>query len=101
MTKCVFRGCVRCATRFHCNHDTGELQHLCEEHYALQEPGLANWPRKIYRRERPLCREALLLLAEGEGISIAEMCLLVDRHEFYVSKNMRTQLRKMVQEVLV
>ena len=34
--------CDRKATRYHCNHDTGINEHLCERHYSAWEPGLAN-----------------------------------------------------------
>jgi hypothetical protein len=34
--KCKY--CNKKATRYHCNHETLELEYLCEEHYRKWHP---------------------------------------------------------------
>lgn len=42
MMKRKCKVCGKEATRYHCNHETRELENLCEVHYAEFHPSLAN-----------------------------------------------------------
>jgi len=49
----------------------------------------------IYRRERPICRKALLSLCQEYSCSLQE---LLDHSRISLSKNLRTQAKKMIAE---
>lgn len=49
----------------------------------------------IYRRERPICRKTLLFLCQKYDCTLQQ---LLDHSHICLSKNLRTQAKKMISE---